>query len=170
MLLLLVCSAFFSGAETAFFTLSRRQIKLLGKSKHKVSNLAANLLANPKQLLGCFLFGNMTVNVLFFAVSSVLVVRIEQNMNVPAAVVTAFLSFSVLVLLGEILPKLDVWLMSGIGFGATYPELVYKMWVNTYEIPIEYRQRVGGSKLNAVRVGFEDMFMILRLVFWRPRK
>ena len=33
----------------------------------------------------------------------------------------------------SILPKLDEWLMSGIGFGATYPELVQKMWVKTYE-------------------------------------
>lgn len=35
--------------------------------------------------------------------------------------------------LGKIVPKLDTWLMSGIGFGATYPELVQKMWKGTYE-------------------------------------
>ncbi len=105
MLLLIVFSAFFSGAETAFFNLSRRQIKLLKKSKHKLSNLSASLLDNPKQLLSCFSFGNMTVNVLFFAISSVLVMKIERNITVSAAVVTAFFSFSMLVLSGEILPK-----------------------------------------------------------------
>jgi hypothetical protein len=38
--------------------------------------------------------------------------------------------------LGEILKDLDTWLMHGIGFGATYPELVRKMWEKDYEMPI----------------------------------
>jgi len=33
--------------------------------------------------------------------------------------------------------KLESWLMSGIGFGASYPELVQKMWVKTYETPMD---------------------------------
>lgn len=105
MLLLLVGSAFFSGTETAFFNLSRRQIILLQKSKHKLQNLAAALLKEPKQLLSCLLFGNMIVNVLFFALASVLTVRFERQVGTAAAAVTAFLAFCALVLLGEILPK-----------------------------------------------------------------
>lgn len=105
MLLLLVGSAFFSGSETAFFSLSRRQINLLKKSKHKLQNLAAVLLRQPKQLLGCLLFGNMIVNVLFFALASVLTVRLKQQVGPAAAAVTAFFAFCLLVLLGEILPK-----------------------------------------------------------------
>jgi len=31
--------------------------------------------------------------------------------------------------------KLDEWLIDGISFGATYPELVKKMWIRTYETP-----------------------------------
>ncbi|UCC22527.1 MAG: HlyC/CorC family transporter [Planctomycetota bacterium] len=105
MLLLLVGSAFFSGSETAFFSLSRRQINLLKKSRHKLQNLAAALLKHPKQLLSCLLFGNMIVNVFFFALASVLTVRIEQQVGPAAAAVTAFFAFCLLVLLGEILPK-----------------------------------------------------------------
>ena len=105
MLLLLTGSAFFSGSETAFFNLSRRQINLLQKSKHKLQNLTAKLLSKPSRLLSCLLFGNMTVNVLFYAVASVLTVRLEQQIGVTAAVVTALLSFCLLVLFGEILPK-----------------------------------------------------------------
>jgi len=37
--------------------------------------------------------------------------------------------------LEEILPKLDYWLNSGIGFGATYPDLVRKIWIKEYETP-----------------------------------
>ena len=105
MLLLLGGSAFFSGTETAFFSLSRRQINLLGKSKHKLQNLAASLLNKPRQLLSCLLFGNMTVNVLFYAVASVLTVRVQQQIGTGAAAITACLSFATLVLFGEILPK-----------------------------------------------------------------
>jgi len=104
MLLLLVGSAFFSGAETAFFNLSRRQIKLLGESKHRLQKLTAKLLDKPGQLLNCFLFGNMTVNVLFYAVASVLTIRLKDQSGLTAAF-AALASFVTLVLFGEILPK-----------------------------------------------------------------
>ena len=105
MLLLLVGSAFFSGAETAFFNLSRRQINLLKKSEHKLQKLAVRLLNKPRQLLSCLLFGNMIVNVLFFAAASVLTIRVRQQIGVTAAAVNACLTFFLLVLFGEILPK-----------------------------------------------------------------
>ncbi|MHC4426037.1 MAG: hemolysin family protein [Planctomycetota bacterium] len=104
MLLLLAGSAFFSGAETAFFNLSRRQIKLLRESKHRLQKLVAKLLNKPGRLLNCFLFGNMTVNVLFYAVASVLTIRVKDQSGLAAAI-TALVSFAALVLFGEILPK-----------------------------------------------------------------
>lgn len=104
MLLLLAGSAFFSGSETAFFNLSRRQIKQLRESKHKLSNLVVSLLNKPGQLLNSFLFGNMMVNVLYYAVSSIMSIRLKEQSTVIAAA-TALISFSALVLFGEILPK-----------------------------------------------------------------
>ena len=103
--MLLVGSAFFSGTETAFFNLSRRQIKLFQKSKHKLQNLTAKILTKPNQLLSCLLFGNMMVNTFFFAVASVLTVRVERQAGLTAAAITAVLTFCMLVLFGEILPK-----------------------------------------------------------------
>jgi len=105
MIVLLGCSAFFSGSETAFFNLSRSQIKLLRKSKHRLQQLAGSLPNKPKQLLGCLLFGNMTVNILFYALASVLTVRISQQVGAGAAAITAGVSFTLLVLFGEIVPK-----------------------------------------------------------------
>jgi putative hemolysin len=102
--ILLVGSAFFSGAETAFFNLSPRQIKLLKESKHRLQKLTSALLSKPGRLLNAFLFGNMTVNVLYYAVASVLTVRMNQYGRLAAAV-TGLLTFAVLVLFGEILPK-----------------------------------------------------------------
>jgi CBS domain containing-hemolysin-like protein len=96
LLLLLAGSGFFSGAETA---------RLLAQSKHVLNNVAAKLLNKPRQLLGCLSFGNMTVNVLFFAVSSVVVVRVGRQLGLTVAAVSALAAFGVLVLFGEILPK-----------------------------------------------------------------
>jgi putative hemolysin len=104
MLILLACSAFFSGSETAFINLSHRQIRLLEKSEHKLQKLVMSLLGKRRRLLNCFLLGNMTVNVLFFAVSSVLIIRLKEYGGLAAAF-AALLSFAGVLLLGEILPK-----------------------------------------------------------------
>src|SRR4030042_4976348 len=100
MLALLACSAFFSGSETAFFNLSSRQTRLLRESKHRLQKLAASLLARPGRLLNSLLFGNMVVNVLYYAVSSVLVMTIKKEVGLTAAGATAFGSFRRRVLVG----------------------------------------------------------------------
>ncbi len=102
---LLVGSAFFSGCETAFFNLSPRQKRDLALSKHKIPHLITSMLKKPSGLLSCFLLGNMLVNVLFFAVASVLIIHARQQVGVPFAAVVAFSSFAILVLLGEVFPK-----------------------------------------------------------------
>ncbi|MEN6577295.1 MAG: hemolysin family protein [Phycisphaerales bacterium] len=105
MLVLLGCSAFFSGSETAFFNLSQRQIKQFKDSTHRVHQLIVRLLRKPGHLLNCLLFGNMTVNVLFYAASSVLVRHVGRQWGLGAATILALATFIILVLFGEILPK-----------------------------------------------------------------
>jgi D,D-heptose 1,7-bisphosphate phosphatase len=56
---------------------------------------------------------------------------------------------------------------------AIEPEIAMKagrMKLKMLDMPIEYRPRIGQAKLNSITVGFEDMLMILRLLFWRPKK
>jgi CBS domain containing-hemolysin-like protein len=105
MLFLLAGSAFFSGSETAFFNLTRRQIKQLSTSTHRMQKLLARLLKRPGRLLNCLLLGNMTVNILFFATSSVLILRVKAQWGVAAASGVALATFLLLLLFGEILPK-----------------------------------------------------------------
>lgn len=122
MLLLLTGSAFFSGSETALFNLTRRQVKQLGTAEHKVPKLLAHLLSKPGQLLNCLLLGNMIVNVLFFAVSSVLVLRVKAQWGIAAATGLAFATFLMLVLFGEILPKSLAYASSrAVALAATVP-------------------------------------------------
>jgi putative hemolysin len=105
MLFLLAASAFFSGAETAFFNLTRRQIKQIEGSESRVFSLLAGLLKKPGPLLDCLLLGSMTANVLYFTLSSVLVFRVKESWGVTAATAIALLTFVILVLLGDIFPK-----------------------------------------------------------------
>lgn len=105
MVLLLGGSAFFSGAETAFFNLTRRQVKQLAGSKLKVQALVAHLLKKPGLLLTCLLLGNIIVNVLYYAVSSSLVFHLQAAWGIGPALGLALVTFLVLVLLGEIVPK-----------------------------------------------------------------
>jgi len=105
MVLLMICSALFSGSETAFFNLSRRQVRLLADSPHRVYHLAHRILRHPGMLLNSLLFGNMIVNVLYFAVSSLLTVRMREYGGITGAAAVAFITFILLVLMGEILPK-----------------------------------------------------------------
>ncbi|UCG55715.1 MAG: HlyC/CorC family transporter [Phycisphaerales bacterium] len=105
MALFLCGSAYCSGTETAFFSLSRRQVKSLRESRRRLRRLVADLLDRPSDLLGSLLLGNLIVNTLFFATSSVLMLKVEQQAGVPVAAVVALSTFLTLVLFGEILPK-----------------------------------------------------------------
>lgn len=105
MLMLIVASAFFSGAETAFFNLSKRQIGQLFTSPKKSHRLTAALLQHPKQLLTTLLLGNMTVNVLYFAFASSFTVSFSKQFGNYAALAVAAASFLTLVMFGEMLPK-----------------------------------------------------------------
>jgi len=105
MAMLLFCSAFFSGSETAFFNIPPGQLDLFRKSGHKLQELTAHLLSNPKRLLTSLLLGNMTVNVSFFSLASVLSVRLGSEIGAAAGSFAAVVCFFILLIMGEMLPK-----------------------------------------------------------------
>lgn len=105
MILLLACSGMLSGSETAFFNISRNQRRLFRSSTNKFRRLSAALLDDPKQLLTCLLFGNMAVNVLYFALSSLASIKLAEKQQATAGGVFAVSSFFAILLFGEILPK-----------------------------------------------------------------
>jgi CBS domain containing-hemolysin-like protein len=61
--LLLCFSAFFSGSETAMFSLNRLKVRQMAASPSSPKRLVAKMLSNPHRLLATILFGNMLVNV-----------------------------------------------------------------------------------------------------------
>ena len=56
---------------------------------------------------------------------------------------------------------------------AIEPEVSIKsgrMKLRMLDIPIQYRPRIGNTKLSAIKVGFDDLKTILRLFLWRRNK
>ena len=105
MVILLFGSAFFSGSETAFFHLSQRTVRQFARSDKKIERLTALTLANPGRFLTALLFGNMLVNVLYFALTSMMSFQLGRNAGTAAGTLMGTIGFILLLLLGEMLPK-----------------------------------------------------------------
>ena len=101
---LLLLSGFFSGSETALFGLTETERMTLRRDESLAGRAVAALLANPRMLLITVLLGNMTINVLYFVTSSVLLMRADAGFI--GLIAMAAVSLLLLILLGEVLPKL----------------------------------------------------------------
>jgi putative hemolysin len=101
---LLLASAFCSGSETALFALSENERMALRRGGSRAGRAVGTLLADPRMLLITILMGNMTVNTLYFVITSVLLMKTQVGVAGQAALGLAFLVL--LVLVGEVTPKL----------------------------------------------------------------
>ncbi len=103
-----MASGFFSGSETALFSLSRHQRLQLDGSKHVVNRTIIRLLAETRSLLITLLLGNMTVNVIYFVISSVLLIQAGQLSKITGwqLSILGILPLLTLIMLGEVIPKL----------------------------------------------------------------
>ena len=101
MLLLLAASAFFSSAETALFALPKRRLGAFRRSKSRTRRLAERLMRDPGSTVITILFGNMTVNVLFYALATVLSFQIGPGATITFAVIMPL----IVIIFGEVVPK-----------------------------------------------------------------
>jgi putative hemolysin len=116
--LLLCFSAFFSGTESALFSLKRQQIKKLRHEGHNIERLLRLLTGNPSGLLVAILFGNLVVNILFFCTSSVFGLSMAERYGDWVQAVVGLAVLILIILLGEILPK---------AIGISFPERVVRL-------------------------------------------
>lgn len=103
--ILLVFSAFFSGSETAYFQLSRKTVRQYSVSNNRFERLVARVLQDPNRFLTALLFGNMTVNILFYAISGTLMYQVGTQYGALAGTVAGVVCFTVILIGGEMLPK-----------------------------------------------------------------
>ncbi|MEO0051329.1 MAG: hemolysin family protein [candidate division WOR-3 bacterium] len=98
---LLVLSFIFSGAEAAFFSLPQWRVR-----EHRQ---LSRLIAEPGRLLGTLLFSNLLVNISATAIFTLLLLQFSSRFRLaPVIVLTAggILMTAILLLFGEITPKL----------------------------------------------------------------
>ena len=100
---LLCASAFFSAGETVLFGMAESDRVRVRRRNPLVGRAVDQLLAEPRMLLITVLLGNMTVNSFYFIVGSVLAMRIEGN--VLAAAITGVLTVLLIIIFGEVIPK-----------------------------------------------------------------
>ncbi len=108
-IVLFLLSAFFSGSETALFSLSRIQLKKLENADNPSAKRVLKLLKKPRKLLITLLLGNTFVNMAISSIGTLLAIEYAgiSGMSVSLAVGIQVIITTVLVLLfGEIIPKL----------------------------------------------------------------
>jgi putative hemolysin len=106
--LLLIGSAFFSGSETAFFTLSSVDLVEIENSEYRNRDILLKLISKRDKLLTTILIGNNIVNIAASALTTKLAIQYtpilgfaeEYTITLFAAILTVIVLFS-----GEIVPK-----------------------------------------------------------------
>ncbi len=114
LLLLLVCGAWFSAAETSMMALNRHRLSHLIRKDVRGAKLTGRLLSKVDKLLGSILFGNTLVNVTAAAITNILILRVFGSSDVALVSGTLLITFLLLVF-SEIMPKI---------IAASYPERV----------------------------------------------
>lgn len=105
---LLMCSALFSGSETALFSLSRVTREALARRVDRRSQAVLWLLSQPRRLIVTIILCNELVNV---AISALLAGSVErwwtagQRHHLWTTLITVGIAVPLLVLFGELTPK-----------------------------------------------------------------
>jgi CBS domain containing-hemolysin-like protein len=97
------CSAFFSGSETALFSLSRLDLQKLRRERHPKSETLHALLDEPRHLIISILCGNELVNVA--ATANMAGILFALYGPERSGWITVIVMFPLLLLFGEVTPK-----------------------------------------------------------------
>ena len=100
---LLFLSGFFSGAETALFSLNKIERRRIAEKHPLISRTVELLLERPRRTLITILIGNMVVNTMATAIATLVALQFFGNVGVGVTIVCfAF----ILLMIGEIMPKI----------------------------------------------------------------
>jgi Mg2+/Co2+ transporter CorB len=113
-LVLLVCSSFFSISETAMMALNRHRLKHLTNKGVLGAKTTQGLLSRTDQLLSVILIGNNLFNTIIPVLTTSIALRTFGSNSLVLSVSTGIVAFLIIVF-AEIAPKI---------VGATYPEKI----------------------------------------------
>jgi Mg2+/Co2+ transporter CorB len=100
--LLLVCSAFFSASETALMSVNRIRLRQIAKKHQRSVKIVEGVLEKPEKLIGTILLGNNLVNVAMSAIATAIALSLWGDTGI--IYVTAALTVIILIF-AEITPK-----------------------------------------------------------------
>ena len=103
--LLLFCSAFFSGSESAFFSLDAFTLETLDDQPSRSGNAVRDLLADPRRLLATLLLGNEVVNIALSSVAAAVVFTVAGEENQDLWWLNIVFVTPLLLVFGEVAPK-----------------------------------------------------------------
>ncbi|TWU36710.1 Magnesium and cobalt efflux protein CorC [Novipirellula aureliae] len=106
MALLMGMSALFSGSEAAYFSLPPRERERL-RRRGVPGRIAASLLSDTDRLLSAILFWNLLINIIYFAIASIVGGKFREHPTAGPSVAIGFTFASVMMLIffSEMLPK-----------------------------------------------------------------
>lgn len=110
LVILLILSAFFSSAETAFTTVNKIRIRSFEEEGRPKASLVRKIIEEPQKMLSAILIGNNIVNLSASSLTTTMVTHIMSNLGLVSKTATAIgaatgvLTLLVLVF-GEITPK-----------------------------------------------------------------
>ena len=104
LVVILICSAFFSASETSMMALNRLRLNHLVRKGNKSAKLTAKLLTHTDRLLGSMLFGNTLLNAAAASLTGIIVLRMFGRNDWYLLAGTVAISFALLVF-SEIMPK-----------------------------------------------------------------
>ncbi len=101
--MLFICSAFFSGSETALFSLSRLDLQQLRKARNPHSETLHELLDQPRRLIMSILSGNELVNIA--AAANMTAILVSLYGETRAGWINLLVMVPLILLFGEVTPK-----------------------------------------------------------------
>jgi len=119
LLVLIVCSAFFSSSETGMMALNRYRLRHQARGGNRAARITSALLERPDRLIGVILLGNNFVNILASSLATVIAMRLFGEVGIPIA---ALLLTLVILIFAEVAPKtLAALHPEPVAFRAAYP-------------------------------------------------
>lgn len=111
-IILMIISAIFSGAETGVMAINRYKLEHAAKKGNKAAQLLSSLLRRPDRLLGVIIIGNQLANNMAVASVNILAGSLFGQQGV---IVATFILTILILIFAEVMPKT---------FAAFYPESV----------------------------------------------
>ena len=100
--ILLILSAFFSGAETSLMSVNRYKLKHRNKQGDKLAGKVTYLIKNPDKTLSLILLMNNFVNILASAISTIIAIKLYGEAGIAISVVVLTV---VILIFAEVTPK-----------------------------------------------------------------